>query len=400
MSKTKEVMDLFSKYVIANYGRNETVFTHASDCYIWDIDENRFIDFFPGWATTSIGHCHPRVVKAVQAQVARLIHVDNTFYTVEQGRLARLISEHSFGGQCFFCNSGAEANEGAIKLARIHLAASNRYKIVTLRNSFHGRTNVTITATGQDKYHQGIGPLAVGFEYAAFNDMDDVKAHVDESTAAVLFEPIQGEGGINVASPEFMAGVRKLCDDSGMLLILDEVQTGMGRTGEWFGYQHYDVVPDIITLAKALGGGVAIGAMAAKPEVAASLKPGLHASTFGGNPLACAAGIAVFEAIESDGLMENCLAMSKLFFDHLNALAAKLPGLITDVRGKGLMIGVELSRPGDGIFRRCLAEGLRINCTHGTVLRLMPPMTVTREIAEEGLAILDKVIEEEAGAAG
>jgi len=306
------------------------------------------------------------------------------------------LSENSFGGQCFFCNSGAEANEAAIKLARIHLLEKGRSNIISMHDSFHGRTIVTITATGQDKYHHGIGPLAPGFQYAEFNNLDDVRSKVDQHTAAILFEPIQGEGGINVATPEFMRGVRELCDKEGILMILDEVQTGMGRTGEWFCYQNYDVVPDIMTLAKALGGGVAIGAIVAKPEIALSLKPGTHASTFGGNPLACSAAIGVFRAVKEDNLIENCHKMSAFFFEELEKLAAKHPVLVKEVRGKGLMIGIELTKPGVNVFKRCLENGLRINCTHDTVLRIMPPMTVTTEIARQGIDILAEALAAEA----
>ena len=397
MATTQEVIDLYDKYLIANYTRKPIVFARGKDCVIWDIEGKRYIDFFPGWATTSIGHCHPRVVKAVQEQVAKLIHIDNTFHMEPQARLAQLVSEKSFGGKCFFCNSGAEANEAAVKLARIYHEEKGRHKIVTLRNSFHGRTNLTITATGQDKYHKGIGPLATGFAYADLNDFDSVEAAVDDKTAAILFEPIQGEGGIHVAGEKFMKQVRKLCDKTGVLLILDEVQTGMGRTGEWFGYQHYGIEPDIITLAKALGGGVAIGAMVARPEIASALRPGLHASTFGGNPLACSAGIAVFEAIEQEGLLERARKMSEHFWGRLNHFKSQFGDLITEIRGKGLMIGVQLNKPGDGVAEKCLERGVRINCTHGDVLRLMPPMTVTQEIADEGLAILEKALAEEAG---
>jgi len=307
--------------------------------------------------------------------------------------LAELISTRSFGGQCFFCNSGAEANEAAIKLMRIHHAEQGRYKIITMHNSFHGRTLAAITATGQPKYHKGFAPLVEGFTYVPFSDLDAVKAAVDDKTCAVLVEPIQGEGGINVASRAYLQSLRNLCNDKGLLLILDEVQTGMGRTGRVFGYQHYDIEPDVMTLAKALGGGVAIGAMVAKPAIAKSLVPGTHAATFGGNPLACAAAVATFDAIEKDGLLENARLMGEYTQGKLSALRARFD-LITEVRGIGLMIGVQLKGPGKDIVTKCMAKGLLINCTHDTVLRFMPPMTVRREHIDEAVAILETVLAE------
>ncbi|MHC4715179.1 MAG: aminotransferase class III-fold pyridoxal phosphate-dependent enzyme, partial [Planctomycetota bacterium] len=303
------------------------------------------------------------------------------------------ISEHSFGGKCFFCNSGAEAVESAIKLARKY-TPKGRYKIITMENSFHGRTLAAITATAQPKYHAGFEPLPAGFVYVPFNDLAAVEQAMDDETAAVLVEPIQGEGGINVADDEYLRGLRELCDKGGAVLIFDEVQTGMGRTGEYFGYQHSGVVPDIMTMAKSLGGGVAIGAIAAKGEVAAALVPGSHASTFGGNALACAAALAVFDAIESENLIENTRKMGAYLRGELEKFAGKYD-FIREVRGKGLMLGAELSRPGAEIVSKCLERGLNINCTHDTVLRIMPAMTVTKDLLDAGLKILDTVLAEE-----
>ena len=348
---------------------------------------------FPGWAVSGIGHCHPKVVEAIRAQAGELLHIDNTFYITKQGQLAKLLSERAFGGKCFFCNSGAEANEAAMKLARKH-TPQEKYKFITAHGSFHGRTFATVTATAQPKYHDGFLPLLAGFEYVPFNDIDALTAAFSDEVAAVLLEPIQGEGGINIATNEYLQAVRELCDQYGAVMILDEVQTGIGRTGKWFAYQHYDIEPDIITMAKALGGGVAIGAMMAAPEVAASLVPGTHASTFGGNPLACAAAIAVIEAIEEEYLLDNAIKMGQYTSQKLQQLKETHP-IIDHIRGKGLMIGIQLTETGKDIVDKCLEKGLRINCTHDTVLRFMPSMTVTTDQIDQAIKILDSVLSEE-----
>jgi len=393
LSPSRETPELYRKYVIANYPRKPVVIVRGQGSYVWDDQGRKYLDLFPGWGVNGIGHCHPRVVQAIQEQAGKLIHADNTYHMEPQADLARLISENSFGGQCFFCNSGAEANEAALKLVRLH-TAEGKYKVVTMENSFHGRTLATVTATGQPKYQKGLEPLPSGFVYVPFNDLSAVEDVVDDVTAAVMVEPIQGEGGVNLAEPEFLQGLRKLCDEREVLLILDEVQTGMGRTGRYFGYQHYDVTPDIMTLAKALGGGIAIGALVAKAEIAKSLVPGTHASTFGGNPLACAAAIAVFEAIQEEGLLENARRMGEYTRARLLELQQEF-NFIKEARGMGLMIGVELDRPGGDIVRRCLEKGLLINCTHERVLRLMPAMTVKKEEINDGWAILKEAMKEE-----
>jgi predicted acetylornithine/succinylornithine family transaminase len=377
--KTQEVIEMFNKYVIANYGRLPRVIDRGQGSYIYDADGNKILDMFPGWAVSGIGHCHPKVVKAIQTQAGKLLHMDNTFYTELQGKLAKLLSERAFGGKSFFCNSGAEANEAALKLARIH-TPKGKFKYITALGSFHGRTFGAMTATAQPKKFENFQPVVPGFVYVPFNDIAALEKAFDNEVAAVMLEPIQGEGGINVASPEYMKAIRRLCDKNQAMMILDEVQTGMGRTGKWFGYQHYDVVPDIITLAKALGGGAAIGAMMAKPDVAASLVPGTHASTFGGNCIACAAGIAVIEAIEEENLLENALKSKHPIIDH--------------VRGKGLMLGIQLKSPGADIVSKCLEKGLRINCTQDTVLRFMPAMNVAKDEIDKATDILDKVLGE------
>ncbi len=389
---TQEVLALFDQYVIANYGRLPKVIVKGENNTLWDLDNNEILDMFPGWAVSGIGHCHPKVVQAICKQAGELLHMDNTFYTIQQGQLAKMLSERAFGGQCFFCNSGAEANEAALKLARKH-TPREKYKFITAEKSFHGRTFATVTATGQPKYHDGFLPLPPGFVYVPYNDIDALHEAFDEEVCGVLVEPIQGEGGIHEATAEYMQTIRDLCDEHGALMILDEVQTGMGRTGKWFGYQHFEVVPDIITLAKSLGGGVAIGAMMARPDIAKSLVPGTHASTFGGNSLACAAGIAVIEAIEEEKLLDNANRMGDYARQKLDALKEKYP-IIDHIRGKGLMLGIQLTMPGGTIVSRCLEKGLRINCTQDTVLRFMPSMTVTRDEIDRALAILDSVLGE------
>ncbi len=381
---------MFDKYVIANYGRLPRVIVKGKGCYMYDADGNEILDMFPGWAVSGIGHCHPKVVEAVRKQAAELLHIDNTFYSEPQGELAKLLSERAFGGKCFFCNSGAEANEAALKLARLY-TAKEKYKFITAEGSFHGRTFATVTATAQPKYHEGFLPLLPGFVYVPFNDIKALEEAFTDEVAAVMVEPIQGEGGINIATNEYLNTIRELCDKNNAVMILDEVQTGIGRTGKWFAYQHFDVTPDIITMAKTLGGGVAIGAMMAKTEIAAALVPGKHASTFGGNALACAAAIGVVEVIEEENLLQNANELGKYIMQKLEELKSK-HSIIDHVRGIGLMIGIQLTKPGAKIVDSCLQKGLRINCTHETVLRFMPPMIATKEQVNKAIDILDEVM--------
>ena len=386
MATTQEVLDLYQKYVIGNYKRLPLVAARGEGPYVWDADGKRYLDLFSGWAVTGLGHCHPRLVEAIRRQAETLIFMPNTWCTEPQGRLAEWIASTGFGGKSFFCNSGAEANEAAIKLARIH-AGIGRYKIISFENSFHGRTFAAVTATAQPKYHQGFQPLVPGFLYAPLNDLEAVERLVDEETCAILVEPIQGEGGVNVCSPEWLRDLRDLCDQRGISLIFDEVQTGVGRCGTWWGYQTSGVVPDIMTMAKQLGGGTAIGAMCAKPDVAASLVPGTHASTFGGNPLAAAAACAVFETVRDENLLENAQKMGAYLRRRILELMQETH-LITEIRGAGLMIGVELAYEGADLVADCLQRGLHVNCTHSTVLRIMPPLNITQTQLDEGLDIL------------
>jgi acetylornithine/N-succinyldiaminopimelate aminotransferase len=390
--KTSEVIEQYEHYVIGNYKRLGITIVKGQGSRMWDLDGKEYLDMFPGWAVSGLGHCHPKVTEAIQKQAGELIHIDNTFHNLPQGQLAQMLSERSFGGKCFFCNSGAEANEAAIKLARL-AGDEKRYKIITMERSFHGRTFAAMTATGQAKTHAGFQPLVPGFNYVPFNDFDAVQRAADDETIAVMLEPVQGEGGVNIADVEYMRALREFCDERKMLLIFDEVQTGVGRTGKWFGYQHYDIVPDIMSLAKALGGGVSIGAIVAKPEIANLMIPGKHASTFGGNPLACAAGIAVIEAIEEGNLLEHSQQMGQYCLEKFEAMKEK-HRLIKTIRQLGLMIGVELAVSGDQIVSLALNKGLRINCTQSTVLRLTPAMVVTREELDRAFAIIDEVFSE------
>ncbi len=383
-----ETIAQFERYVIGNYRRYPVCLVRGEGSWVWDAEGRRYLDFFPGWGCNLIGHCPPRVVEAVREQVGTLIHVPNTWYIEAQGQFAQMLSERSFGGQAFFCNSGAEANEAAIKLARAHGHAAGRTNIVSVEGGFHGRTYAALTATAQPKYHAGFEPMVPGFAYAPHNDLQAMARLLDDKTAAILIEPIQGEGGIKLPAPGYLEGLRKLCDDRGALLILDEVQTGMGRTGEWFAYQHYGIEPDILTCAKALAGGLAAGVMMAKPEVAKTLQPGMHASTFGGNPIACRAGIATIETIEADGLLERGRAIGERFRAHFDGFREERPDLVKDVRILGVMIGLELTVDAAPVVATCLERGLLINATHGTVVRLLPALNIADEQVDEGCATL------------
>ncbi|HVS36818.1 MAG TPA: aminotransferase class III-fold pyridoxal phosphate-dependent enzyme, partial [Gemmataceae bacterium] len=344
-----------------------------------------------GWGCNLLGHCPPPVVAAVRDQVGRLIHVPNTWHTEPQGRLAQALSERTgWNGQCFFCSSGTEANEAAIKVARLN-GKPGRYKIVTMLNSFHGRTYGALSATAQPKYHQGLEPMLAGFACVPFGDLDAASGAIDSETCAILVEPIQGEGGINLPPAGYLEGLRELADRHKLMLIFDEVQAGMGRTGRWFSYEHWNVRPDAITLAKALAGGVACGALIAKPDFAAQLRPGTHAATFGGNPLACAAALATMQTMEAGDLLARAIAIGERFRLSLEHMRSRCP-FIREVRVKGCMIGVELSIEGGPIVQKCLERRLLINCTHGVVLRLLPALTLTDAQIDEGCEILNAVL--------
>lgn len=392
---SQQTIDQFGKYVIPNYKRYPVTLVHGEGSNVWDAEGKRYLDLFPGWGCNILGHCPPKVVKAIQKEVEHLIHIPNTWFTEAQGDFAEQIVKHSFG-KVFFANSGTEANEGAIKLARLHYAkkegGTSKFRVISFSNGFHGRTFGAVTATAQPKYHEGLGPLLPGFRYAPYNDLDAVRALVDDETCAILLEPVQGEGGVNIADLGFLRGLRSLCDERGMLLIFDEVQTGMGRTGDWFGYQNSGIQPDIMTLAKGVAGGVACGAFVCQDHIAPSLRPGMHASTFGGNPLAMAAGIATVRTIEEDNLLENCRVMSDRFRSHFETLKTKLP-IIKEVRVRGMMIGVELNIPATPAVGKCMEQGVLINATHDTVVRLLPALNITAEQVDEGYQIIAQTLE-------
>jgi acetylornithine/N-succinyldiaminopimelate aminotransferase len=384
-------LERFQRHVIPNYTRYPVCLVRGEGSRVWDDEGNRYLDFFPGWGCDLLGHCPPRVVAAVREQVGKLIHVPNTWYTEPQGLLAEALTTRTgWGGQCFFCNSGAEANEAAIKLARLN-GKQGRYKIVSTLNSFHGRTLGALSATGQPKYHQGMEPLLAGFSYAPFGDLDATARLIDNETCAILVEPIQGEGGINLPPPGYLEGLRELADRHKLLLIFDEVQSGMGRTGQWYAHQHWNVQPDVITLAKALAGGVACGGLIARPEVAEKLRPGTHAATFGGNPIACAAALATVETIEADNLLTRAEQLGTRFRERFEALRGRCPA-IHEVRVKGVMIGLELTVDGAPAVRACVERRLLINCTHTTVIRLLPALTLTDAELDEGCGILEEVL--------
>ena len=380
-------MPVFSRYPL--------VLSHGEGPYIFDTDGKKYIDFLAGIAVNVLGHAHPELVKAICEQAGRLIHCSNLYYTEPQVLLIEKLAELSGLNKVFIANSGAEANEGAMKLARKFgkMKSADKFEIVTAEHSFHGRTLATLTATGQPKYQEGYEPLPGGFRYVPFNDKEALKAVVSAKTCAVLIEPIQGEGGVHVPLDGYLQYARELCDKHGAVLIFDEIQSGMGRTGTFLACQGYGVKPDIVTLAKGLAGGVPIGAFMATDEVAAAFSPGDHGSTFGGNPLACAAALAVLSVIEKENLMANASSMGTYLMNELENLKKKYPALIKIVRGKGLMVGTELSKPGREVVDRCMTQGAIINCTAGNVLRFVPPLDIRREHVDEVVAILDGVLE-------
>jgi predicted acetylornithine/succinylornithine family transaminase len=387
--KTDEVMKLDEEYVVHTYKRTPLVLVRGQGTRVWDGKGNEYLDFLGGIAVNSLGHCHPAMVKTIQEQAAKLIHVSNLYYIEPQVRLARLLAVNSFGDKSFFCNSGAEANEAAIKLARRY-GKEKRYEIIAMEGSFHGRTLATVSATGQDKYRKGLEPLPAGFTVMPFNNLEAVAGAVGQKTCAVMVEPIQGEGGINVASADYLKGLRKICDDNGLLLILDEVQCGLARTGRLFCYEHYGIEPDIMTLAKGLGGGFPIGAMIATNEVASAFSPGDHASTFGGNPLACAVACTVLKTILEEGLVANAQRVGEYFMEKLREHQSRYP-FVREVRGKGLMIGMELESKAQDVVAECQKQGILINCVVDRVLRFVPPLIVTKGEVDQVVDVLDDV---------
>ena len=395
--KTQTVINTFDRYVVPNYKRFPVCLVRGQGSRVWDAEGAEYLDLFPGWGCNLLGHCPEPIVRAVQEQVAKLIHVPNTWYTEPQGEWAKALSERSFGGQAFFCNSGTEANEAAIKLVRLRTDGV-KYKIITFRGGFHGRTFGSVTATAQPKYHEGLGPMLSGFQYAPHGDLDAVAQLVDDHTGGILVEPILGEGGVVPSPPGFLEGLRRICDERDLLLMLDEVQSGCGRTGEWFGYQHFGVRPDVITLAKSLCAGVAGGAMLTTPELARHLRPGMHASTFGGNPIAARAGIAAIEMIENESLLAHVGVAAQRFRERLEALRSRCD-CIRDVRVIGMMIGVELEIDGSAVVQASLDRNLLVNCTQGRVIRLLPAMNISSEDIDDGCERLGDAIVEVASRA-
>ena len=391
MKKTDSIVRMYDKYIMDTYKRVPLCLEKAKGSNVWDIEGRSYLDFFPGWAVSGIGHCHPKVVAAVEKQAKRLLHVSNNYYSALQAKLAEEIIGNSFPGKVFFANSGAEANEAAVKLARFYGHDKGKFEVITFFKSFHGRTLAMITATGQDKVKKGFEPLPAGFVHVTFNDIEAVKEAVTDKTAAIMLEPIQCEGGINIADKEYVKALRSLCDERDLVLVFDEVQTGMGRSGKMFAYQNYGIAPDVMTLAKSLGGGLPIGACVANKKFQDVLTPGTHASTFGGSPIVCAAALAVFDAIKREKLLANANSMGAYLKKKLEGLKKKYH-FIKDIRSMALIIGVELSIKGDGIYKECLRGGLLINCTQDTVLRIMPPLTVTKAEIDRAVSILDKAL--------
>ena len=384
------------KYVMKTYGRYPLVPVRGEGCRLWDADGREYLDFLGGIAVNNLGHCHPKVVAALQQQAATLIHCSNYYNIPQQIELAELLCTHSFADKAFFCNSGAEANEAAIKLARKYSRDTfgpERYEIITAAESFHGRTMATVSATGQEKVQKFFDPLLHGFRYVPFDDVQALREAISPNTCAVMLEPIQGEGGVNVPSPGYFRAVRQLCDEKNLLLIFDEVQVGMGRTGKLFAYEHFDITPDIMTLAKALAGGAPIGAMLATDAVAAAFTPGTHGSTFGGNPLVTAAALATVRTILEEGILNRTEEIGEYLVGELETLKGKYP-FITEVRGIGLMIGMGLSFPAGDIVKKGMARGVLLNVTHDTVLRFVPPLVVTRQEIDRMIVILDGILAE------
>lgn len=398
MSDTKQWIERSDKVIMKTYGRYPIVPVRGAGCRVWDADGKEYLDFLAGVAVNNLGHCHPKVVAALQKQAAELIHCSNYYQIPQQIELAEILCAHSFADKAFFCNSGAEANEAAIKLARKYSrdvsGKPEKYGIITAADSFHGRTMATVSATGQEKVQRFFDPLLHGFTHVPFNDLKALEQAVTPETCAIMLEPIQGEGGVNIPDHEYLQGVRELCDRHKILLILDEVQVGMGRTGKLFAHQHFDVTPDIMTLAKALAGGAPIGVMLAKEEIAHAFVPGTHGSTFGGNPLVCAAGIAAVRTMLEDGILNQTEEIGEYLLGELEALQSRFPSLISGVRGIGLMIGMALTMPGAEIVKKGHERGLLLNVTHDTVLRFVPPLIVTKKEVDEMISILSGILAE------
>jgi len=394
------LIDDAKKYIMNTYTRQPLVIHKGRGTRVYDPNGKEYLDFVGGVAVNNLGHCHPSITVAFQKQAQRLVHVSNLYYTEPQVKLARLLVEHSFADKVFFCNSGTEAIEAAIKLTRKHshdTHGPDRHEIITMEQSFHGRTLAAVTATAQPKYHKGFEPLVPGFRYVPYNDLKAVARAVTDRTAAIMVEPAQGEGGVRIPDDDYLPGLRKLCDEKNLLLILDEVQTGIGRTGKMFCYEHYGVEPDVMALAKGLGSGLPIGALLARDSVAKAFTPGTHAATFGGNPLVCAAAIATIEAVLEEGfVLDNCRRMGAYFMERLNWLKQR-HSCIVSVRGMGLLVGMELTMDGKPIVQDCLEAGILINCTMDRVLRFVPPLIILKEDIDFLINRLDLILKQRGG---
>ena len=393
----QEAIDAAEKYYLPVFGRLPLVLDHGQGCYVYDMNGEKYLDFLAGIAVNSLGYNHPVQVKAIADQAAKLMHCSNIFYTDIQAKAVKLVAEITGMDRIFFTNCGAESNEGALKLARKYgheKGGAEKFRIITAKMSFHGRTMMTLTATGQPHYQEGYDPLPGGYEYVEFGKIEELEAIMDDTVCAVLLEPIQGEGGVHVPAEGYLAQVRALCDKYDALLIFDEIQTGVGRTGAWFEYMNAGVKPDILTFAKGIGGGFPMGGFAVPERLARVFKPGDHGGTFGGNALACAAAYATVSTIKSEGLVGKAKEKGEYFLSRLNELKAKYPDKVADVRGRGLLVGMETTKPGAPILQSCLKQHIIVNCTVGNVIRMAPPLIVTKEEIDMVIQALDNALAE------
>ena len=397
MSTNKELQHRGEQVLVGNYLRYPAAMVEGAGCCLYDADGKQYLDFLSGIAVCSLGHSHPEVTRSICDQARKLVHVSNLYYTAPQVELAELLVHHSFGEKVFFCNSGAEANEAAIKLARIH-SEKGRYKIISLSESFHGRTLATVAATGQPKFHAGFEPMPAGFVHVEFGNFQALEDAIDEQTCAILCEPLQGEGGVRPLSQEYLSFIKEMCDQHGLLLIFDEIQTGIGRTGSLFAYQQLGITPDILTMAKALGNGLPIGALLTTTDISTAFVPGTHASTFGGNPVACAAAVTTLKIMLADGFFDRVVETGDYFQRKLLELQQKFPSLLQSVRGRGLIVGAVLTERGveigPQIVNRMFERGVLMNFAGNVVLRFLPPLIVTRQEIDTLLSRLTEVLTE------
>jgi acetylornithine/N-succinyldiaminopimelate aminotransferase len=397
MNSNKQLKERGDKVFIGTYNRYPAAMVKGSGCWLTDADGKKYLDFMAGIAVCALGHSHPKITEAICRQAGELVHVSNLYYTEPQIKLAEVITDNSFGEKLFLCNSGAEANEAAIKLARIY-SGEGRYKIISLSGSFHGRTLATVAATGQPKFHKGFEPLPEGFLHAPFGDLQALEQMIDGSTCAILCEPLQGEGGVRPLAKEYLQGIRALCDKHGLLLIFDEIQTGLGRTGTLFAYEQLGIQPDILTMAKALGNGLPIGAMLTSAKIAAPFVPGTHASTFGGNPVAAAAAVATLQILLADGFLEGVRQRGDYFQAELNKLVVRFPDMLSSTRGMGLLVGAVLTEQGVAhgaeIVNKMFDRGFLMNFAGNVALRFVPPLIVTEAEIDMIVSSLAEVLAE------